>query len=235
MTKEIHRLEKISADSWYCRGANLSTIQYSIRIFDRFMVPGSVLELGPAEGVATEFLLKKWQDITVVEGSDRFCELLKEKFPQIRVINALFEDFSPQGMYDNIILGHVLEHVENPVDILSRARTWLSDHGKIFAAVPNSRSIHRQAAVIMGLLKQEDELNETDFHHGHRRVYNPERFRSDFLKAGLNIQIFGGYWLKPVSNAQIEQTWTEEMLQAFMILGERYPDIAAENYIVATK
>ena len=72
-----------------------------------------------------------------------------------------------------------------------------------------------------------------DIHHGHRRVFDPASFRQCFLSAGLTIETSGGYWLKPVSNRQIEQTWTPEMLAAFMELGERYPDIAAEIYVVA--
>jgi len=106
--------------------------------------------------------------------------------------------------------------------------------GRILAAVPNSRSLHRQAAVLMQLLPGEDALNEMDIHHGHRRVFSPESFRRCFLDAGLTIDIFGGYWLKPVSNRQIEQTWTPAMLDAFMQLGERYPDIAGEIYVVAS-
>ena len=85
----------------------------------------------------------------------------------------------------------------------------------------------------MGLLPFEESLNEADHHHGHRRVYNPESFRGDFLKAGLSIEVSGGYWLKPVSNGQIERDWTPAMLDAFMVLGERYPDIAGEIYVVA--
>ena len=46
--------------------------------------------------------------------------------------------------------------------------------------------------------------------------------------------MFGGYWLKPLSNAQLDRDWTPEMLDAFMALGERYPDVAAEIYVVAT-
>jgi hypothetical protein len=57
--------------------------------------------------------------------------------------------------------------------------------------------------------------------------------KTDFSNAGLSIHASGGYWIKPVSNAQIEQSWTPEMLHAFMLLGERYPDIAAEIYVVA--
>jgi 2-polyprenyl-3-methyl-5-hydroxy-6-metoxy-1,4-benzoquinol methylase len=173
-------------------------------------------------------------DLTLVEGSETFCHLLKQHWPSAHVVRALFEDYSPGRTFDNIVLGHVLEHVTDPVAILNRTRDWLAPGGRILASVPNSRSLHRQAGVIMGLLPAEDALNETDLHHGHRRVYSPELFRNHFLQAGFQIDIFGGYWLKPVSNSQLTQSWNPEMLQAFMQLGERYPDIAAEIYLVAS-
>ena len=96
-----------------------------------------------------------------------------------------------------------------------------------------SRSLHRQATVSMGLLESEHSMNENDIHHGHRRIFDPETFRQAFLSSGLAIEVFGGYWMKPVSNAQIEKSWTPEMLQAFMQLGERHPDISGEIYIIA--
>ena len=132
------------------------------------------------------------------------------------------------------MLGHVLEHVEDSISILKLCKLWLSPKGRILAAVPNSRSIHRQAAVIMNLLETEDSMSELDFHHGHRRIYSPETFRNDFKKAGLTILQYGGYWLKPVSNGQIHDNWSREMLYSFMQLGERYPDIAAEIYVIST-
>ena len=76
-------------------------------------------------------------------------------------------------------------------------------------------------------------MSPLDHHHGHKRVYNPETFRRDFQRAGLEVEAFGGYLLKPLSNGQIEETWTPEMVDAFMRLGERYPDIAAEIYVIA--
>ncbi|QEL64411.1 hypothetical protein OTERR_09350 [Oryzomicrobium terrae] len=232
---EQDHLERISNVSLYAAGANAATIKHSFHIAQRYLTGSSLLEMGPAEGVMTELLATTGQSLTLVEGSRLFCDDLRKRFPQAQVVHSLFEDFSPAEQYDNIILGHVLEHVQNPVDILTRAKQWLKpDSGRLFAAVPNARSIHRQAAVIMGLLPQEDALNEMDHHHGHRRVFTPETFRSAFYQAGLNIEVFGGYWMKPVSNRQIEQHWTPEMLEAFMQLGERYPDIAGEIYILAS-
>ena len=230
---EINRLESIAAKSLYAHKVNSATIQASFSVFQRYLATGPTLELGPAEGVMTDLLVNVCPELTVVDGSQRFCNSIKQKHPNVNAINSLFEQFQPNYKFNNIILGHVLEHVENPVEILKRASQWLSPGGRILAAVPNSRSLHRQAAVLMGLLPFEESLNEADHHHGHRRVYNPETFRGDFISAGLSIEVSGGYWLKPISNGQIERDWTPEMLDAFMILGERYPDIAGEIYVVA--
>jgi len=230
---ERERLERIAENSLYAAGVNADTVRYSFRIFERYLRGGSILELGPAEGVMTQLLASTGKTVTVVEGSRAFCDSLATRMPSVRVVNALFEDFAPADRFDNIVLGHVLEHVDDPGAIVARAATWLSPQGRMLSAVPNSRSLHRQAAVIMKLLPVEDALNEIDVRHGHRRVFDPESFRRCFLAAGLAIEIFGGYWLKPLSNRQIEATWTPQMLDAFMQLGERYPDIAGEIYVVA--
>ena len=232
---EQDNLENIAQNSLYAFGANKIMVEYSFKIFSRYIQGENILEMGPAEGVMTQLLYALDKKLTLVEGAKTFCDSLKERFPNAEVMNSLFEEYQPSQTFDNIVLGHVLEHVENPIDILSRAANWLSPQGRILAAVPNSRSIHRQAAVIMGLLPFEEALNEMDKHHGHRRVFNPETYRQAFLQSGLEIDVFGGYWLKPLSSGQIEQTWTNEMLAAFMQLGERYPDIAGEIYIIAHK
>lgn len=232
--EELAQLDTISRNSLYSCGVMLPAIRYCFRILKRYLQGSRVLELGPAEGVMTELLSQTDKELTVVEGSSVFCESLRQRFPTIKVVHALFEDFEPEEKYDVIVLGHVLEHVQDPEAILRRTRSWLRPDGRIFAAVPNARSLHRQAAVIMDLLSHEDALNDKDRHHGHRIVFNPESFRTAFTRAGLVIDIFGGYWLKPLSNSQIESTWTPSMIEAFMQLGERYPDMAGEIYVVAS-
>jgi 2-polyprenyl-3-methyl-5-hydroxy-6-metoxy-1,4-benzoquinol methylase len=234
-TAEHQRLEQIAVDSWYAKGVNSASVRYSGEIFARHFRGGTCLELGPAEGVMTELLSEQFESLTLVDGAEQFCAELRERYPDAEVVCSLFEDYDPGRQFDSIVLGRVLEHVADPPAVLASAREWLSPEGQLFAAVPNARSLHRQAAVLMGLLENEHELNEADLHHGHRRVYNPESFRHDVLSAGLKVKVFGGYWLKPLSNTQIEETFTPEMIHAFMALGERYPDVAAEIYVVATR
>lgn len=233
--REAAALDDIASDSWYARGANAHLADYSGRVLGRFWRGTRCLELGPAEGLMTARLAERFEHLTAVEGSEAFASSLCDRFPSVRVVTSLFEDFVTDERFDTIVLGNVLEHVASPRDVLAAAARWLAPDGRVCAAVPNARSVHRQAAVIMGLLREEHELNEADRHHRHRRVYDPESLRADFVAAGLRVEVFGGYWLKPLSNAQIDDAWTPEMLEAFMALGERYPDIAAQIYVVAAR
>jgi 2-polyprenyl-3-methyl-5-hydroxy-6-metoxy-1,4-benzoquinol methylase len=228
------QLDAIARDSIYALGCNGAMIRHSWSIARRHLPPGRLLEMGPAEGVMTALIAAERTELHLLEGSAVYCQGLRERFPAAGVHESMFEDFVPDAPFAAIVLGHVLEHVADPVAVLSLVRGWLAPGGRIFAAVPNARSLHRQAAVIMGLLPQEDAMSELDHRHGHQRVFNPESFRASFTQAGLEIEVFGGYWMKPVSNAQIDRDWTPAMLDAFMKLGERYPDTAAEIYVVAS-
>jgi 2-polyprenyl-3-methyl-5-hydroxy-6-metoxy-1,4-benzoquinol methylase len=194
-----------------------------------------VLELGPAEGLMTDILYPIYsKDYTIVDGSELFVKKIKEKYPSINAFFSTFEEFCPSHKFDNIILGHVLEHVIDPIAILKLCKTWLTKAGKVLAAVPNKNSIHRQAGVKMGLLKSLDDFSDKDKRHGHRRVFGMENFLGCFKEAAFCIEAKGGYWLKPISDAQINQYWTQEMIRAFLILGEELPDIAGEIYCIAT-
>ncbi len=231
---ELERVVEHSSISHYSEGVMHKATEYCGEIFRRHLRQGSVLELGPAQGVMTDLIYPYFPDYTVVDGADFFIKHLREKFPQIKGVVSLFENFVPEQKYNNIILGHVLEHVMDPVQILKLCSQWLSDDGVIVSAVPNSNSIHRQVAVIMGLLDDEKQLNETDIKNGHRRVYDIETLTNDFIEAGLKIVKTGGYWLKPVSNAQINRNWDDLMIDGFLKLGEKYPEIAGEIYVIAT-
>lgn len=235
MMNEKSLLNQISSTANYSLGMNGQMIQHSVEIFSRWIKSGSILEMGPADGLSTEYLHCLSDDYHIVEGSEDFCKMLKTKFPKINITNTLFEEFVPQRKYANIILGHVLEHVENPDKIIQVCIEWLEPGGRIIAATPNANSLHRQLAVVSGLISNVHELTYTDISIGHRRVVNPEQLRSYFIDSRLNIEIVGGYYLKSFSNAQIEQITSKDVQKSLMILGEKYSEIAADIYVVATR
>jgi len=231
-TSESTRLDQIAEDSRYARGVLEVSTRFSYEVMLPFIRGRRVLEMGPAEGLVTERLATMDISLTVVDGSQQFCDDISTRLPAVEVVCSLFEDYFPEAPFDTIICGHVLEHVESPDDVVAMMKQWLAPDGVIFAAVPNSMSVHRQLAVHMGLLKSENSLNELDLLQGHRRVFSPSEFLSVFERAGLSVLERGGYWFKSVSNSQIEEYYSPSMVDATMKLGQLYPEIAAEIFVV---
>ena len=61
---------------------------------------------------------------------------------RVRYIQQDIFTFNPETKYDFITLGEVLEHVENPVNLLLAVAKLLSKDGKLFVTVPaNAPSI----------------------------------------------------------------------------------------------
>lgn len=232
MTDEHERVASLS--DWYLSEQldfDKRLIRFRYQTIKPRLVGPRGLELGPAEGEMTALLVDDFEQLTIVEGSADLLEKISPR-PNLVKVHSLFEEFEPTQSFDSIVLEHILEHVEDPVGLMARVRTWLSPTGKLFLGVPNGHSIHRLVAVKMGLLEHPCQLNARDHALGHRRVYTPATFRADIERSGLRVVEMGGVYFKPLSNGQIQDHWTEEMIQGFYELGKDFPDLAAEIFAV---
>lgn len=234
MSNEKLRVESLS--DWYIQEQldfDRRLIRYRYQTLKPHLRGPRGLELGPAEGEMTQYLVNDFESLTIVDGSRELLAQIPER-DNLSKVWSLFEDYQPERRVDTIIMEHILEHVDEPVALLSRAKYWLEPGGKLLLGVPNGHSIHRLAAVKMGLLSHPCELNQRDHSLGHRRVYTPESFRLDIENAGAQVEKMGGVFFKPLSNGQIEKHWTEEMIQGFFELGLDFPEFAAEIYAVCS-
>lgn len=231
-SEERRRLD--SAAQWYLTEQlefDKALIRYRYRSMRPYFVGKRCLELGPADGHMTRLLARDFEQITVVDASADLLAAITP-LPNLVRVESLFEEFDPDEDFDTILIDHVLEHVERPVDITRRARSWLGPGGRLLAGVPNGDSFHRLVGVKMGLFKHPCELNPRDLAQGHRRVYVPGTFRADLEAAGLRVVHMGGVFFKPLSNQQIDEQWTEEMKEAFYELGKDFPLNAADLFAV---
>ena len=231
MNEEV-RVESLS--DWYLKEQldfDKRLIRFRYQTLKPHLQGPDGLELGPAEGEMTQFLVNDFIRLTVVEGASELLAQIPE-YPKLKKVHSLFEDFQPEQRFNTIIMEHILEHVDRPVELLERVKEWLAPGGKILMGVPNGNSIHRLVAVKMGLLTQPCELNSRDHALGHRRVYTQDTLKADIQASGLNLVEMGGVFFKPLSNKQIQDHWSEEMIQGFYELGKDFPENAAELYAV---
>jgi trans-aconitate methyltransferase len=230
---ERSRLARLAPDFSSEAGFNARLIDYRFAAIRPFVEGAEhCLELGSADGRMTALLAECVKTLVAVDGSADYVEAVRERLPHVTAICALFEEFSPAEPPDVAVLGHVLEHVAEPVALLSRVRSYLASDGSVVVTVPNADSLHRRAGVAMGLLSATTDLNEADLRIGHRRVYTRETLVADVAAAGLEPQHVSGIFLKPLSNAQIEE-WTPELQDAFFELGKAHPELCAELLVVA--
>lgn len=199
-----------------------------------FFKGNSALELGPASGYMTKFLVNEFEKLHIVEGAKSLLDQIPE-YPNVRKFHSYFEEFKTDEKYSTVIMSHVLEHIQDPVLVLKRIYNWLEDDGVFLVSVPNAKSIHRMVAVEMGLLSSVYELNERDEELGHYRVYDLNILKSHLTEAGFNLVESGGVFLKPVSNGQIENSWSPEMIEGFYKAGRLFPEHCAEIFVVCSK
>ena len=215
-------------------GFDYKLADYGFRTLKPYFKGTKALELGPASGYMTKQLVQVFETLDAVEGSKDLLDQIPD-FKNLKKYHAFFEEFETSETYDTIIMSHVLEHIADPLFVLKRIYQWLKKNGVFIIAVPNAKSIHRLVAVEMGLLKSEFELNSRDHELGHYRVYDLPLLKEHVAKAGFSIVDSGGYFLKPLSNGQIEKNWTEEMIEGFYKVGKHFQNNTAEIFVVCKK
>lgn len=196
----------------------------------------AVLEMGCSAGIMTKILADTFSEVSVVDGSEKYIECAKKmvKKNSVKFFHSLFEDFTPEEKFNDIIMSHILEHIESPVLILKKAKKWLSAGGRIHIAVPNASSLHRIAGQKMGVIKKLNDLSENDKRVGHRRVYIKDSLEKDIKKAGLKAVCFEGIFLKPLSSSQMDG-WSGNLLDAFFEMGKIFPEYCSVIYIICKK
>lgn len=222
-THEKKRLEKIAKNFSMKEGFTGKMEKFMCLTLQEHLKDGHILDVGCADGVMVKELSKYYKKFTAIDGSQEIINKARGlKLPNVNFVYTLFEDFNPEEKFDSIILSDILEHIENPVQLLKRAKSWLKDNGVILIISPNSNSLHRQIGVLAKMLKDQHDLNATDKRVGHRRVYDFKLLKQDIQKAGLKVDHYEGILLKPLSDPQMDKL-PKEVIEAFYLISKQLP------------
>lgn len=216
--------------------------KYMIRSFIPFFVPGSLLELGSYKGDFTLRLLAYFDDVTCVEASEEAIkEAGKKSGSEVRYINGLFEKVNLDKRFDNVVMTHVLEHLDDPVAVLKRINAeWLSEAGRLFLVCPNANAPSRQIAVKMGLISHNAAVTQDEAAHGHQRTYTLDTLERDTREAGLRITYRSGIFFKALANFQWDRLLKTDIISDSYLdgcyeLGKQYPDLCASIFLLCER
>ena len=215
---------------------------FMLQSFIPFFKEGNLLELGSFKGGFTKRFLPYFDDITCVEASDEAIAIAKNEFgDKLKYINSLFETVTLPTKYDNIVLTHVLEHIDDPVAVLKRINNeWLTDNGRFFLVCPNANAPSRQIAVKMGLISHNSAITPAEKEHGHHITYKLDTLERDAKAAGLNVVFRSGIFFKALANFQWDRLLqtdiiSNEYLQGCYELGQQYPELCSSIFLLCEK
>lgn len=112
--------------------------KYSMFVEDK--LPTNILDIGTGTGYFLRYMRERGFDTLGVEISDKARSFGVEKFKlDIRSPEEMLLADFPSG-HSYITMWHVLEHVYNANEVMSRLHQLLADDGKVVIALPNNDS-----------------------------------------------------------------------------------------------
>ncbi len=201
---------------------------YPKRIIPRFNFADSLLELGLGHGITAKLFAKACNLHVIVDGASTVIDQFKQKYPDFtgELVLDYFETYTPAEYFDVIVMGFVLEHVEDPDLILKRYRQFLKPGGKMYLAVPNAKSMNRRMGLELGLIGDIYSLNANDLAMGHKRQFCLDTLRAAVQRAGYQVTHEEGIYLKPLPLATLKTLPDfQENLEAMCKVGIEFPEL----------
>ncbi|MDC1160486.1 methyltransferase domain-containing protein [Luminiphilus sp.] len=173
---------------------------YPKRIINRTGSVDSLLELGLGHGYTACCFNKVCNRHVILDGSSVVVDQFTADNPDFsgEVRTVFFEDYDSDMLFDVVVMGFILEHVDDPRQILEKFKKNLRPGGKLYIAVPNAKSMNRRIGLELGLIDDIYSLNDNDHALGHKRQYCLESLKQEVSDAGYVVTHEEGIYLKPL-------------------------------------
>ena len=218
----------------------------------------TLLDIPCGDGTLTRILAPHFRRVVGVDASGAHLARARAALPNAELHEALIEEFSPSERFDTVTMINILEHVVDPVAVLQKGASLLSERGVLLVHVPNAHAINRRLAVLMGTLTECEELSPFDIQvAGHRRSYSLATLCADIERAGLRVVASGGVLYKMLSTTQMDwflkngpwaeggfgwgrvgaaqKDWKAEFCRACYELGKQHPEDCNIVYACITR
>lgn len=104
----------------------------------------NILEVGCGPGGILKYFHDKYNSqVLGIDLDQRYLDFGKEN--NLNLINSTIESFQTEQKFDLVIVCHVLEHLNNPIDFLIKIRSLLNENGSVYIEVPSLESVKNGA------------------------------------------------------------------------------------------
>jgi len=119
---------------------------YILRAIERYVLKGRLLDVGCGKGEFLSVAKKRGWQVNGLEPSVNLARFASDNSGLDVKTSSLKEAGYPRGYFDAVSLNMVLEHVDDPADLLADIQAVLKKDGLLFIEVPNMDSLMLNAA-----------------------------------------------------------------------------------------
>lgn len=142
--REVSKEKRLDLEKWY----RYNQYRYDFKLLKRasgvsLVQASSYVDIGCGSGERVTFAIE--QGCRQAIGVDKFDFAKNRSKEEIRIINSDILDFKPAKKIEIASLFHVLEHLENPHEILAHIKNHvLAKNGNLIIQIPNYNSFERR-------------------------------------------------------------------------------------------
>jgi 2-polyprenyl-3-methyl-5-hydroxy-6-metoxy-1,4-benzoquinol methylase len=143
------KLQKYYPDNYYYIPSDINELgsiakpeSYKLDILKSFCQNGHLLEIGPSSGAFSYLAQQAGFDVTTIEMNKACCDFLNRSagIKSFHCDNEI-EKLSELSQFDVIVLWHVIEHLNNPWQMIEAAHEHLISEGILILAAPNPDAV----------------------------------------------------------------------------------------------
>lgn len=220
----------------YAFDNNIMLNWYPQRLMELCSRRERLLELGIGHGFSTNRFSQYFAEHVVIDGSPSVIDQFQKQYPDCnaKIVESYFEKFESNCKFDLIVMGFVLEHVDDPQVVLRRFKEFLAPGGRCFVLVPNGESLHRRFGHAAGLLDDMMALGQGDLELGHNRLYSSDSLTAELNQAGYRVVRKEGLFLKPLTTPQLKSLdLNDAIIKAMCTVGIDYPELSCALFFEA--
>lgn len=199
-----------------------------------------ILEVGIGAGDVTIELAGAFSNVTSVDMDEAWIALARNRIrdkglQSPRFVLGKIEDVEfPEGEFDHIILLGILEHLQDPPRVLEVMKGWLNPNGVVYVTVNLAHSLHRRLGVAMGLIRDVEQLGESDRRLGHEWIYTTSLLTDHLRTAGFEVRYSRPFYVKPLPTSMLSNL-PMEVHRGLDELANSLPQLASYVYVEAIK
>jgi ubiquinone/menaquinone biosynthesis C-methylase UbiE len=224
--------ESYDPDADFDRYYTLATAR---AIAPQIQMTDTVIELGSATALMAASIISlspvaHWLGI---DRSETYLEKARARhLPNAEFVKGDLNDLPPlDRRFDHVLATNVLHEVADPHAFLAACRDLIGPAGKVHLTLQNPSSIHRLAALEMGLIESLTEVASRGAQWGTTRLWSADDLSALAEQAGLNTMSRAGVLLKPLPNADMEK-FAPAVIDGFERAARYFPEHCAMNYLV---